>query len=399
MNTKVRLITAAITAALLLSGCNVSVNTTPEPAQEETPAAEPGNESAAAEAETKSEVTAAEDENEPPAGTSVYEDPKSLPEYTYQGDEKYMDVICKYMVDYEKQFTDNGQVKVYIPFNIIVETDESDPDDILVYGSYNVDGFRLLNTTLFTESGSRSFGTFHLKTVADGKYEVTDAELPLVEEECEELFAPIDGLYKKISETYDKEADKARADSIAQYVSANSLNITQWQDFGHKPVAVEGAAPTSDADNIYHYDSPLGYSIDFDLRDVSLNASDDDMFSKIEDIDTGTLMVIKSYTESDPDKAVNTALSDADTDMNVSDITLADFEIGDGIKCRRGDSDVPLDDGRIFRYVCLATPASNGTITLVLTTTIEKDAPGLSADELVEAFNGMLSSFCLPSGE
>ena len=395
MNKHIRTLMAAQAAALLLAGCQAVVPA-PAPAQspEETAPAEAVSEDEAAEeteaaaADTGAADTA--DETAAASDTASYEDSEKLPKYTYTGDEKYLDVISDHIISYE---TAGGlsDAAVYIPYSVIVETDETNPSDIKVYGAYGIDGYNLLNTTLMSVTGSLSAGIVHLSDKGDGTFEVISSDLPMTGEESMELFAPVEGLYEKVSKAMDTEAVKAQEEALAEYVSENGLNITQYQHFGYEPIPI-GTAVTPEEAQSYRYASPLGYEVSYDLRDFTLSAYDDsDMIAMVNDNDSGTFMIAALQDTKDPDEAIALALSDAEADS----FTCTDAVIGDGISCRKTVYDETLEDGRIFRYVGYAVPVKDKVLTILIETTWEKGVSEMSTEDLEKVFKDMLASFAL----
>ncbi len=367
-------------AALMTTGC-AGGNTT-EPAAQDA-----GGANATEEVQVEQKDADQQTQQQTPAGGSeaAYNDPQTLPAYKYQGSEKYLDVISDYLTSVD------GLANVYIPFSAIVKVDETDPADILAYGAYNYDGYDLLNTTLFATTGARNVGVFHLKTNDDGSYTVTDAIIPPTTDECEELLAPIPGLFEEIEKVMESDGDRLRNEAVAEYVKANSLNITQWQDYGSAPVPVTGAKETPEEAQFYTYKSSLGYQLTFDLRELSLTTSEeDDMYGKVEDTWTGTLMDFKKAESDDADAAINAALSDTGAkDLKGEDATLA------GIACRRAVYDETLEDGRIFRYICYNVNKNGNNITILLETTVEKGESGMSVEELDQFFAPTLETLSM----
>ena len=408
MNKKGRLFLAAQAAALIMTGCGSAAATQPQAdtapaAAEETAAEETTAEDTAADtAETNATETpvqdekgteSAEDAGEAETAGAAYEDPKSLPPYTYQGTEEYMDVIDAYLINEEKSNM-SDQAGVYIPFGFIAHIDDTKPEDMIAYGAFNMDGYELINTTLFETTGYRCYGAMHLKKKDDGSVEVINADLPLTEEESEELFAPVKGLYEKVSKEAYSRLDELQQEAIAEYINTNGLNITQWQQSGHAPVAVLNAPDTPEEAQFYTFASPMGYKMTYDLREFTLSSCDeDDTYGAIEpdDVWTGTLMVVKKQEGSDTDAAIAAALSNTDASALKAD----DATIGSGIACRRAEYDEKLEDGRIFRYVCYAVPADGNVITVVIETTVEKGVSELSVEELEKKFESMLSTFTI----
>lgn len=321
----------------------------------------------------------------------AYEDPDSLPVYAYTGTEEYLDVISEYLIDKSQSTQADDTADVLIPFSIVAETDDSNPDDIVVYGSYNIDGYELMNTTLVAGYGSRGNGAFHIRKNTDGSYEVVNAQLPEVEEEEAEVFAPVDGLYERIVALTDDERMQARAEAIAGYVNTNGLNITQWQDYGWAPVSVLNAPPTPEEAQFYTYHSNLGYEVTYDLRELSLSRSDEeDMFGKVEENDTGTLMVAEKADSINSDEVLLAAAG-----LDADDIDISDAIIGDDIACRRAEWNEDLEDGRIFRYICYAVPLKEDILTIKLETTYEKGVSEMSLEDLEREFSSVLSTFAM----
>ncbi len=302
-----------------------------------------------------------------------------------------MGVIDDYLVAEEKSHV-SDPAGVYIPFGFIAQVDDSSPDDIIVYGSFNLDGYDLINTTLFDKMGYRNYGAVHLKKNDDGTVEVVSADLPETEEESKEVFAPVKGLYEKVMSEADSKLDQLKEEAIAEYVNTNGLNITQWQQHGHSPVTVLNAPETPEDAQFYRFVSPLGYEMTYDLRELTLSSDDGgDVYGEVEPdgVWTGTLMAVKKAEGDDTDAAIKEALSDTDA----STLTAGDATIGSGIACKRAEYDEKLEDGRIFRYVCYAVPADKGVITVVIETTVEKGVSELSVEELEKKFESTLSTF------
>ncbi|HAG69181.1 MAG TPA: hypothetical protein DCL38_04325 [Lachnospiraceae bacterium] len=391
---------AAQIMALLITGCASAVpapvETAPKDGEQQVTEAATEAETAEAavnEAEAETEAAAEASADAPENEALPYDDPKSLPEYTYTGTEEYLDVISKYMIDQDAELFGEERADVYIPCSLIAETDDTDPENILVYGVFNIDGYDLLNTTLAAVNGAQNYGIFHLKKNGDSA-EVISAELPLTEEESIDLFAPIPGLYERVVELENSQGNAARAEAIASYINTNGLNITQWQDHGKAPEPVLNAPDTPEAANFYTFKSDLGYQITYDLREYShMFTGDEDIYGRIEpdDVWTGTLMSVEKTDGDDTDAAIASALSDT----GAEGLTGTDAVIGDGISCKRAAYDEKLSDGRIFRYICYAVPAGGSVITVVIETTVEKGISELSAEELEKTFEATLQTFTL----
>ncbi len=387
---KKRMIPAAATviAAMLITGCGTQNAQTPqpsEPASSETPSVVTEQQ----EQDVSAEPAATEEESEDAEETLAYEDPSSLPVYTYAGTEDYLDVISEYMVtEYAKNF--GGGADVFIPYSFVVEKDEKDPSDILVYGEYDIDGYDLRNTTLVSSCGARNRGVFHLKKDDDGSVTVTEADLPETEAESVKLFEPVEDAYAKLTALTDDDIASCRATAIAEYVNTNGLNILQWQDYCQSPVSIINAPETPEEDEFYDYESPLGYGITYDLRAFSLHASNDsDMYGEVSDTYTGTFMDVKKVTSTNPADALNDEISNS----GVSDVTLADATIGDGITCSKAEWEEKLDDGRSFLYIGYAVPVGDDSIVVMLDGTYEKGTNEITLEGLEQLFASTLETF------
>ena len=121
-----------------------------------------------------------------------------------------------------------------IPFSVVVATDESDPENILVWGDFWVDNYDQEGDTLKCVSGGSHPGLMHVSKTDNG-YEVVKFDavadgsgfLPSAKEifgEHYDDFIAADG---------DDDARKAaREASIANYVEQNQLAVTLYQDYG-----------------------------------------------------------------------------------------------------------------------------------------------------------------------
>lgn len=321
-----------------------------------------------------------------------YDDPKSLPLYKYQGDDKYLGVISDYMIAEAMEMNGENAADVYIPYSIIAHTDDRNPDDILVYGSFNICGYNLLNSTLVAVSGSWDAGIFHLKKTGDGDYEVTGADLPMTEQESIKLFDPLPGLYDKLMATLDETGDELRQEAIANYINTNGLYITQWQEYGYAPKPVLNAPPTPEEENFYTHTSQMGYSLTYDLRKFSYRGdATGESYLKIEPDATwtGTSMNVNSFDTEDAGKAIAEALSFTDAES----LDISDSVFGDNISCKRAVYDEDISDGRIFRYICYAVPAGDKTITIYLHTAVQEGVSELTVEELEKTFEETLKTF------
>lgn len=171
----------------------------------------------------------------------------TLPAYEYPGPEYFYSVLYKYIVDeYGKDYPETD---VKIPCITIIEEDDSDKEDIKVYGSFWIFGYDLNGDILENKNGGAYPGCIHIK-FADGDYQVTGMDVVedgnKYEESAKEIFGKY---YDKFTEIEsDSDAREAvRAQIISNYVFANNLSITAYQDYGWDPVTL----PEENIDSFY----------------------------------------------------------------------------------------------------------------------------------------------------
>lgn len=153
--------------------------------------------------------------------------------------ETYLTAIERFMTD--SIGSQYAQGDVCIPFLSIVDVDESDADDIRVWGDFWVDNYLVSGDTLKNVSGGSHPGLMHVKQTADG-FEVIgfdavgdgSAYIPTAKKIFGERF---DSLQTVASNKEKREAVRAKA--IAEFVKRNDLKVTMYQDFGWDAVKID----------------------------------------------------------------------------------------------------------------------------------------------------------------
>lgn len=147
-------------------------------------------------------------------------------------------VIDQYMVDtFGSQYS---QGQVCIPQQMVIATDESDGQDIKVWGDFWVFNYNIAGDTLKTASGGSHPGLFHLKKASNG-YEVTGFDQVGDGSQFEPTARKIFGdRYEAFMKMYsdDKAREQNRAQSIAKYVKAYGLKVGMYQDYGWPAVTL-----------------------------------------------------------------------------------------------------------------------------------------------------------------
>ncbi|WP_155242787.1 hypothetical protein [Butyrivibrio fibrisolvens] len=170
-----------------------------------------------------------------------------VPAYEYPGPELFYTVLYDYMID--ELSKDYSDYDVCIPCPVIISEDESDKDDIKVYGNFWIFNYNLNGDVLECTSGGSYPGCIHLKSTDEG-YEVISMDIVEdgtdFDESAKKIFGDLYDTFTKDGED-ENVREELRAQIIANYVAANGLNITSYQDYGWDPVAL----PEENIDSFY----------------------------------------------------------------------------------------------------------------------------------------------------
>ena len=156
--------------------------------------------------------------------------------FNYTGTDKYLGVICDDIVNNVGPMYDPDSKKtVEIPTPIVVKVDDSDKNDIKVYGNFWVYGYSLDGTTFNNENGGSYPGCYHLKE-EDGNIVFVSKEIAEEGNRFDESLLRICGgdeaLSKEITGISDEEKESSRIQYVSMYAKENGLNITSIKDFG-----------------------------------------------------------------------------------------------------------------------------------------------------------------------
>ena len=194
--------------------------------------------SAEAASEQSSDASAEAASTEAAAEESVEVEPDSGA-YGYAGADPAEAAIYKYMVEEVGKNFDKADAS--IPTVAIVNVDDSNPDEVIVYGDFWVDNYNINGDTLECVSGGNFPGVMHLAKYFDG-YVV--ASFDQVEDganfepSAKELFGENYDAFMKVYSDDEARAELRKA-TVSDYVRLNSLEVTQFQDYGWDPVQLE----------------------------------------------------------------------------------------------------------------------------------------------------------------
>jgi len=159
-----------------------------------------------------------------------------LPAYAYPGPEKLYAAVCAYMTDeLGKYYTPED---VCIPCPAIVGTDESNPEDILVWGDFWVYNFDWDGDTLLEKSGGSFPGLIHLRKNGEEYEGVRMDEVSSGADYDQSARSIFGERFDELERIHADDAGRrAREEQVlANYAAANQLPIVQYQEYGREPV-------------------------------------------------------------------------------------------------------------------------------------------------------------------
>ena len=148
-----------------------------------------------------------------------------------------MAAIERYMTEVGSQYSPGTYC---IPYAQVVATDESNPEDIRVWGIFQVENYNLEGDTLLCISGGSHPGLMHVAKTADG-YEVKSfdevADGSLFDSTAKAIFLEH---YEAFTKTLaDDSAKKSvREKALAAYVSAHQIPAKLYKDYGWDAVTI-----------------------------------------------------------------------------------------------------------------------------------------------------------------
>ena len=159
--------------------------------------------------------------------------------YGYDGQEDWEAAIYRYLVEEigQKQF-ETGEGIYTVPVVQIIDLTEAENGGSNVWGCFEVYNYKIEGETLSCVSGGSFPGKMHVAKTANGS--VVD-DFAVVEDganydsSAKEIFG--DRYESFVAESSDENArNAARKQILANYVKANGLKVTQYQDYGWDPV-------------------------------------------------------------------------------------------------------------------------------------------------------------------
>ena len=127
-----------------------------------------------------------------------------------------------------------AEAEYCVPFHSIVDVDESNKEDIQVWGDFWVFNYNQVGDTLKTISGGNHPGRIHVRQtdagfevigfdqVADGADNLTSAK---------QIFGDNYDAFHAV-QSDEQKREQLRAEVLADYVKAHNLTVTLYQDYG-----------------------------------------------------------------------------------------------------------------------------------------------------------------------
>ena len=165
---------------------------------------------------------------------AVATEPAKAPEV-----ETYFSAIDRYLTEQiGKQYL---EAEVCIPFYSYTAVDESNQDDILVWGDFWVDNYNVVGDTLMFVSGGNHPGKMHVRQDADGHFEVTAFDAVGDGSEflssAKEIFGDKFDAFQAANSDDTKRAE-CRTNTIAGYVQKHQLPVKVYKDYGWPAVTI-----------------------------------------------------------------------------------------------------------------------------------------------------------------
>lgn len=154
--------------------------------------------------------------------------------FEYTGDDIYIKEITNNMLKVAKENFDS-QGKVVIPTPYIVKIDDSDKNDIKVYGDFYIYGYEMSGTIFYTKNGGSYPGCYHLKeengTISTVKVEIAE-DGSNNWKSLVKICGDDESLAKDVSNVVSNDGEKNRIEYVKMYAKANNLRVSGIKDYG-----------------------------------------------------------------------------------------------------------------------------------------------------------------------
>lgn len=158
--------------------------------------------------------------------------------YGYTGDDPVMAAVYQYLVEEVAASYEPDEDTISVPVACVVATEEGSDGTTDVYGDFWINNYKVEGDTLKCVSGGNHPGVMHVAKDGD-TCKVTSfdqvADGGEFDSSAKEIFGDNYDAFMKIYSDSDA-IEKERAKVLADYVKANGLDVTKYQDEGWDPV-------------------------------------------------------------------------------------------------------------------------------------------------------------------
>ena len=185
-----------------------------------------------------SDTEAEEPATEPEAEETVEVESIDGSIYGYTGEDAVEATVYEYVATELAADYDVKEGMVSIPTVTIIDKVENEDGSVDVLGDFWVENYTIEGDTLVCQSGGNHPGKMHI--VKDGDAYKVESFEPVgdgdqFEPTAKAIFGDKYDAFMKVNS--DNEAREAlRAETVANFVKANNLEVTKYQDFGWDPV-------------------------------------------------------------------------------------------------------------------------------------------------------------------
>lgn len=185
-----------------------------------------------------SDTEAEEPATEPEAEETVEVESIDGSIYGYTGEDAVEATVYEYVATELAADYDVKEGMVSIPTVMIIDKVENEDGSVDVLGDFWVENYTIEGDTLVCQSGGNHPGKMHI--VKDGDAYKVESFEPVgdgdqFEPTAKAIFGDKYDAFMKVNS--DNEAREAlRAETVANFVKANNLEVTKYQDFGWDPV-------------------------------------------------------------------------------------------------------------------------------------------------------------------
>ena len=160
------------------------------------------------------------------------------PAYSHSSVNPYYAPVCGYLLENFGPLFEPEDIT--LPIVILLREDDSDPDDIKVWGRFAVMNYALRGTTLLTRSGGDFSGLIHLEKDGEGYKAVAMDRLEDGSDNdasVKRIFGVDEELLAGYRESYADRMD-ATAEAVRWYSEDTGIDIQAYEDYGWDPVYV-----------------------------------------------------------------------------------------------------------------------------------------------------------------